>query len=600
MRYNEDFLTELKARSDITDIVSSYVELRGGGRYSMGLCPFHNERTPSFCVYSDTQSYYCFGCGSGGDVITFIKNIEGLDYADAVRFLADKAGLDLPLDGFDDTAAKLRRAILDANKEAARFYHKALFTPAGRQGLEYFTGRRLTNETIRHFGLGYAPDRWDGLIRHMRSEGFTDDVLLAADLAKRSRNGGVIDAFRNRVMFPIFDVRGSVIGFGGRVLDDSKPKYLNTSDTPVYKKTNGVFALNFVKRENPKSIILCEGYMDVISYHQAGFTNAVAGLGTAFTREQAKLLSKYCEEIILSYDADEAGQKATKKAIDILSETELRVKVARLTGGKDSDEIINRLGVGKMRSIIESAVSVTDFELENAKGSLDLSSDEDKTAYLNNAAEIIAGIRNEIKRDVYASALAEQLGVSKDAIMAQVRHRAERLRRRGNQARFRKAASFDENDRYRKFNPLRRQNLTASAAEETLLGIILKDPELFDKIRDSVDPDSFFAEENKKLWELIASRAENGQRIDLTLLAADLEDDETGYVSKLISNRSQTGMTGSRAEALDCIAIMKQQKALRSAARPGSMTDEEFSNAFKILGKKRNFADAGGTGNGKT
>ena len=588
MRFSDDFLTELKARNDITDIVSSYVELRGGGRYRMGLCPFHNERTPSFCVYADTQSYYCFGCGSGGDVITFIKNIEGLDYQEAVRFLADKSGMDMPLDGVDDAGAALRRAILDANKEAARFYNKLLFSPAGAKALEYFTGRALSVGTIRRFGLGFAPDRWDELVRHLRSRGVTDEVLLAADLAKRTKRGGLIDAFRNRVMFPIFDVRGSVIAFGGRVLDDSKPKYLNTSDTPVYKKTNGVFALNFVKRESPKSIILCEGYMDVIAYHQAGFTNAVAGLGTAFTREQARLLSKYCEEIILSYDADEAGQKAARRAIGILADTQLRVRVARLTGGKDSDEIIRKFGAERMRSIIDGAVSVTDFELENAKKGFDLSSDDDKAAYLNNAAEIIAGIRNEIQRDVYASALAAQMGVSKDAILAQVAHRAKSISRRQSRERFEKAAKFDENDRYRRFNPLRRQNLTASSAEETLLGIILKDPELFDRIKDRVDPDAFFAEENRKIYGIIAERAAAGQQIDLTLLSAELDDEEIGYVSKLISNRSQTGMTGTADECFGCIEIMKQQKAMRDAASPGSMTDEEWGNAFAALRKRTN------------
>ena len=347
MKISERFIQELLEKVDIEQVVSPYVNLKRRGKTLVGLCPFHNEKTPSFTVYPESHSFYCFGCGAGGDVISFVRRMENLDYVEAVKSVAQLAGVSMPEDGYDDSLSKQRMRLLGANREAARFFNACLFEPENRHALDYFLNRGLTVNTIRRFGLGYAPDDWRRLINHLREKGYTEQELVLANLARRSDKNGkanYYDNFRNRVMFPIIDLRGNVIAFGGRVMDDSKPKYINTSDTPVYKKSNGVFALNFAKNANDNKLILVEGYMDVIALHQAGFTNAVACLGTAFTSEQANLLSRYADEIMICYDNDGAGKQATERALAVLGKTGLKLRVVQMTGGKDADEIIRKHG----------------------------------------------------------------------------------------------------------------------------------------------------------------------------------------------------------------------------------------------------------------
>ncbi|MBR4889149.1 MAG: DNA primase, partial [Clostridia bacterium] len=310
----DSFLQELKARSDITDVISGYVTLKRRGRNHVGLCPFHNEKSPSFNIYPENGSFYCFGCGVGGDVITFIRRIENLDYMEAVRFLAQRAGLTVPENSVDDSMAQLRRRVLEVNRETARFFHTTLMSPEGKPGLDYFTRRGLSPATIRHFGLGYAPESRFALVNHLRSKGFTKDEMVQANVAFLSRNGNPVDRFTARAMFPIIDLRGNVVAFGGRILTNEKPKYINTSDTPVYHKSSGLFAMNFAKNENSDTLILAEGYMDVIALHQAGFRTAIASLGTALTGEQARIIARYAKEAVICYDSDEAGQKAASRA----------------------------------------------------------------------------------------------------------------------------------------------------------------------------------------------------------------------------------------------------------------------------------------------
>ena len=429
MAIREEFLTELRDKTDIEDLIGSYVELKRRGRLSKGLCPFHSEKTPSFTVYPDTQSYYCFGCGKGGDVITFIREIENLDYVEAVKFLAERAGLNMPDDNYDDTLSKKKRRMLIINKEAARFFHNYMMSPQGKAGLDYWLGRGLSINTIRHFGLGYAPDDWSTLIRYMKSKGFSELELYEANLAKKSEKGRYYDNFRNRVMTPIIDLRGNIIAFGGRVLDDSKPKYVNTSDTLVYKKSLAVFALNFAKNSGEDSLILCEGYMDVISLHQAGFTNAVAGLGTALTDEQVRLISRYCDKVYLSYDNDGAGHEAMEKAISKFENTGLLISPLTLQGGKDPDEIIKKFGAERFRSILNGASNEVEYKLLECKKGLDVSSDDGRIKYLRRAVPILAKLQNAIEKDVYAARLSEELGVSKDAIMLQMKDEERRLHR---------------------------------------------------------------------------------------------------------------------------------------------------------------------------
>ena len=315
---SDQFLQELKYRSDIEQVVGSYVNLRRRGRTLSGLCPFHSEKSPSFTVYPDTQSFFCFGCGAAGDVINFIRRIENLDYMEAVRLLAQRAGMQVPEEAGDDRSSRLRKRILELNRDAARYFHRSLMSEAGRPGRAYLIGRGLTRDTIVHFGIGYAAEGWDGLTNAMRQQGYTKEELLAAHLVSEGARGGIYDTFRNRAIFPIIDLRGNVIAFGGRNLGDKGPKYLNSSDTPVFKKSRNLFALNFAKDSPRKQLILCEGYMDVVSLHQAGFTNAVATLGTALTEEQCRLIAQYTGEVLLSYDSDGPGQAATQRATCLL------------------------------------------------------------------------------------------------------------------------------------------------------------------------------------------------------------------------------------------------------------------------------------------
>ena len=340
MALPDGFLYELKERSDIADVVSGYVNLKRRGRDMVGLCPFHSEKTPSFNLYPENGSFYCFGCGAGGDVITFIMKIENLDYIEAVKFLAQRAGIEVPENSYDDGMGKLRMRIFEANREAARFYNKKLYEPEGKEGLDYLYRRELPDNIIRRFGLGYSPKSRYALCDHLRSLGFKDSEIVAANLAFRSQDGRrIVDRFSDRVMFPIIDLRGNVIGFGGRILTDQKPKYLNTSDTPAFKKSANLFSLNNAKNTGERTLILCEGYMDVIALSKAGFKNAVATLGTALTAEQAILMKRYADEVIICYDADEAGQKATARAISLLRNAGLVIRVLSIPEGKDPDEL---------------------------------------------------------------------------------------------------------------------------------------------------------------------------------------------------------------------------------------------------------------------
>ena len=432
VRLSDDFLEQIRDRNDIESVISSYVELKRRGRNLTGLCPFHNEKTPSFTVYPETSSYYCFGCHVGGDVITFIRNIENLDYIDAVKFLADRSGIKMPDERFDDTVHEKRKLTYEMNRAAAKFFHETLMSDKGKAQREYFIERKLSKNDIIRFGLGAAPDDWHSLTNYLVSQGFSKDDLVRADLVKLSEKNGkknYYDNFRNRAIFPVIDLRGNVVAFGGRVLDDSKPKYINTGDTPVYKKGRELFALNLAKNGNNGKLILCEGYMDVITLHRFGFTNAVAGLGTALTPEQVTLISRYAEEVYLCYDSDEAGQKAVKAALSLFSKTGVKVKVIMLDGGKDPDKILNnRGGQDKFNTLIENALNAIEYYLYILKAKYNLKTADGRQNYLNDASKLLMRV-GAIERDVYASKLAEELGVSKDSILTTVNYNTNKEQR---------------------------------------------------------------------------------------------------------------------------------------------------------------------------
>ncbi len=581
MRLSDSFLEQLRANTDIESIISPYVNLRRRGKNLVGLCPFHNEKTPSFTVYPENGSFYCFGCGVGGDVITFVRRMENLDYMEAVKQLADRAGMALPEDGYDDTLAKKRTAVLAANRAAAKFFHSQLFTDRGRHALNYFLDRGLTMETIRHFGLGFAPDDWRALKNHLNEQGFDDILLESANLLRRSDKNGKVsyyDNFRNRVMFPIIDPRGNVIAFGGRVLDDSKPKYINTSDTLVYKKSNGVFALNFAKNGNDGKLIIAEGYMDVIALHQAGFTNAVACLGTALTKEQANLLSRYADEIILSYDADEAGQKATARALGIFGTTGMEIKVLRLTGGKDPDEIIKKYGAQRFRDIINGAANDTEYRLLRARQGIDLSTDDGKVKYLSAATEVLAGIPSPVEVDVYASRLANELGVDKLAIESQVKYKREGLRKRRMAQREQDQKRLLINGQNTK-NPERSQHLRAAKAEETLIASLMRNPDFYNKLRDELSADYFVTALNRRIFSVILSRLDEGGNTEPYFLSSEFTPDEMDEVERIF--RSAAQLSNTVEECVDCIKILKEEKNKPESIKASELSDDDFAKLFR-------------------
>ena len=374
----ESFLQELKARSDLVELASNYVDRKRSGRNMVGLCPFHSERSPSFNIYPENGSFDCFGCGAGGDVITFVRRIENLDYMEAVRFLAQRAGMQIPEAEVDDRMSRLRAHILEINRETARFYYSVLNSDVGRAGREYFHLRALKPGTIRHFGLGYAPDSRFAVVDFLEKKGYTQEEMVLANVALKSRNGRAIDRFFKRVMFPIIDLRGNVVAFGGRTLGDGQPKYLNTSETPVFNKGNLLFALNFAKNCNSGRLILCEGYMDVIALHQAGFQEAVATLGTSLTPVQARLMARYAKEVVICYDSDGPGQKAASRAIPMLRGAGLNVRVLAVVGGKDPDEYIKAYGPIKFKQLLDSCGNDVEYRLQKAKQGRNLQNPEQR------------------------------------------------------------------------------------------------------------------------------------------------------------------------------------------------------------------------------
>ena len=584
-RLPEAFIDGVRSANDVETVISSYVDLRRRGKTLTGLCPFHNEKTPSFTVYPDTQSYYCFGCGAGGDVITFIRNVENLDYIEAVKLLADRAGMRMPEETYDDGTANLRRRIYEANREAAGFFHRTLFTEQGRQQLEYLQRRRVSPSMIKHFGLGAAPDDWHALGDYLQSKGFRRDELVAANLMRTTEKNGkkyYFDAFRGKVMFPVIDVRGNVVAFGGRVLDNSKPKYINTSDTLVYKKSNELFALNFAKNGNSRQLILCEGYMDVIALHSAGFTNAVAGLGTALTSEQVNVISRYADEVCLCYDSDEAGQKAVRAAMALFSKTGVHVKVVRLDGGKDPDEIIREFGKDRFEKMLKAADNDIEYKLSKLKEKYIVETSDGKIGYLKDAVKLLAGC-DSLTRDVYASRLSDELGVAKDAIVNQLKSAVKNNARKDERERLdaaRKQSSMLE----KAADPSRAKNMRASRAEDSILITLLNNASFYRELSGKLNEDLFITPVNKRIFTVMKERLENGGSVDISHLSANLTNDETGNVARLLANSALVSNTV--AECEDCIRVLEEEKRKRSVADISQMTSEEMLAYINSLKKE--------------
>lgn len=578
----EDIINEIKYRNDIETAVSQYVNLKRRGKNLVGLCPFHSEKTPSFTVYPENGSFYCFGCGVGGDVFTFTGLIENLDYMESIKLLAERSGISLPQDGYDDSMQRLKKKIYDINRDTARFFHSFLMSPGGKWALDYLTGRGLTVKTIKHFGLGAAPDSWDALIHHLKEKGYTESDMLAANVIGKSQRGSLYDRFRKRVMFPIINIRGNIVAFSGRAMpgeDKQGGKYVNTADTPVYKKSENLFGINFAKSVCSERVILVEGNMDVISLHQAGFENTVAPLGTAFTTEQANLLSRYTKEIVLMLDADAAGQKAVRRASGLLENTGLSVRVVVIPDGKDPDEYIKKNGKERFAALLEGAVSDMEYKLLTAAKDIDLNSEDGRLKYLAAAAEIIAATDDIITRDIYIGRLSEKYGVSRTALTTRVNE----LRKRNSRQKQKKEISDIIRPKFTKddINPERRKSVKGTAAEETLIAVLLKNPDFYKIALDKLPPEKMLTSLNRRIYETIISVLEHGGSLDISAFAEKLLPAEIGYLVSLQNSEK----AGKNPEIVlkDCIGVILEEDMLLESAEKAESSVEEWAAGLQNL-----------------
>ena len=587
MAIPEDVINEIKYRNDIETVISQYVTLKRRGKNLVGLCPFHGEKTPSFTVYPETSSFYCFGCGVGGDVFTFMGLIENLDYIESIKHLAEKSGVTLPDSGYDDSMLRLKNRIYDINKETGRFFHSHLLTDEGKWARDYLLGRGLSVSTIKHFGLGAAPDSWDALINHLKSKGYTIEEMLAANVIGKSNRGSYYDRFRRRVMFPIINIRGNVVGFSGRAMpgeDKQGGKYVNTSDTPVYKKSNNLFGMNFAKNHCAESIILVEGNMDVISLHQAGFKNAVAPLGTAFTEEQANLLARYTKEVLLTMDADEAGQKAIKRASEILEKTGLKTRVISIPDGKDPDEFIKKNGPDRFRALIEGAVSDIEYKLLMAAKDIDLDADDGKLKYLSAAAEIIAEQSDIMTRDIYIGRLSDKYGVSRTALETKVKE----LRKRYVRVREKKEIDGIMNPRFTKndVNPEKRLSVKGTNAEETLIAVLMQHPDFYKIAEEKLPPDKMITSLNRRIYETILSTLREGRALDISVFAEKLLPAELGLLVSL-QNSDKAGINA-KTVLNDCIGVILEENLKLKIVKDKDASLEDWAkNLQNMIDKKQ-------------
>ena len=570
MAFPADFLDALVARNEISEVVGEYVQLtKKSGSNMFGLCPFHSEKTPSFSVSSDKQIYHCFGCGKGGSVINFIMEMEGLGYRDAVEYLAKRAGLEIPDDGTPQTVRDRRARILSLNKDAARFYYSMLSQKEGSAAVEYIKRRSISKEMVVRFGLGVAPDGWRNLTDAMLNKGYTYQELFDAGLCKKSRsgNGGVYDTFRNRLMFPVIDIRGSVIGFSGRALGDNEPKYLNSPDTPVFNKSRNLFGMNLAKKTKFGMIILVEGNVDVVSLHQAGFDCAVASLGTSLTPDQARLISRYAQKVVISYDADSAGVKAAQRALSILEKAGLEVKVLRISGAKDPDEFIKNRGADAFRILLEKSDNHIDYRLSIIRNKYILDTDDGKIGYLNEAAEMLAGLSSDVERDIYSVRVAEETGVSADAVKSEVKKKRRRMiskaKKKNEQEQMRVSSTIQPSDTSIKY-----KNVVSAAAEEGVIRLLLLDPELINTLPE-ISSNDFSSEFLRKVYSVIIRRYSEGKDITTAAVMAELETAESQHLSVVVQ-KPETVSDGKRA-LNDYVEKIKSEKLKRSNADLGEL-----------------------------
>ena len=579
-----EYIEELTRRTDIVELVGSYVQLKRKGRLYGGLCPFHSEKTPSFYVYPDTQSFYCFGCGAAGDAISFAQKINSISYPEAVKLLAGRAGMPEPQE--DDKTGRMRSRILSINKEAARFFHACLNSSVeeARQARAYWRRRGLDDKTIVRFGLGYAPNSGFALYDYLRDKGYSQQELDACGLFKRNDRGNVYCLFWKRVMTPIFDLRGNIIAFGGRVMDDSKPKYVNSPETLVYHKSETVFALQIAKRSASRRYVLCEGYMDVISMQQAGIDTAVCACGTALTPQQVRLISEYADEVILSYDSDEAGQKATLRSLELFRNSPVKVGVLQIPGAKDPDEYIKKYGAERFKALLDGVGNALDFRLKRLRDQYDLSQDAQRLEYVKDAVEMLAERSNPTEQEVYAGRIAEETNISKAAIMAQLGTAAKKAgykrRRAENMERLR---SGEMNQINVPMNAGGSQALGIASAQQRLLAAMLREPSYIDMAQGEVSAEQFVLPVDKELFSALMQCRQRGMEISLSALRTCVSEEAMNELARLAAQYSDVNCTPDDIRMyLDRIAC-----GMPMANRAAGMTEEQLKDYIQSMREKK-------------
>ena len=560
MAFPQPFLDALVERNPIEDVVGQYVTLTRKGSNLFGLCPFHSEKTGSFSVAPEKGIYYCFGCHKGGGVINFIMEIEALSYPDAVRFLAKRAGLEVPED--EEYKAQYRRTerLYALCKDAARWFRKQLLADCGLEARDYIVKRGLSMQTVNRFGLGFSPNEWTALLDAMQKQGYTQKELLDAGLAVNGRKGGVYDRFRNRLMFPIIDIRGNVIGFGGRVMDDSTPKYLNSPETEIFNKRKNLFALNVAKKTKMEMLVLTEGYMDTISMHQYGFDCAVASLGTALTQEQAGMLAKYTKQMVLCYDGDQAGQNAAKRAIGILEKTGITVKVLRMQGAKDPDEFLKKYGAERFKKLLGMSENQAIYQLESIRRKHDLTADDGKVEFLKEAADLVASMESSVEREVYSGRAAEMAGIEPAAMRLEVqrayKRRINTRRKREERQNLRPAEQLQPTA-----SGLKYDNVKSAVAEEGVLGQLMLEPALLD-LTGNLKPEEFSAPLLGRVYQWMQERWKAGEHISVPAMSGTFTAEEMSHITRI--SQKMEGVVSEKA-LHDYIGVIQTEAAKRGS-----------------------------------
>ena len=556
MAFPPAFLDELMARNPIEDVVGQYVTLKRSGANMFGLCPFHGEKTASFSVAPDKGIYYCFGCHKGGGAVNFVMEVEGMNYPDAVRHLAKRVGMEVPEDEQYQSRYRQQERLWALHKEAARFFHSQLYSPVGKAALEYALGRGMSKFILTTFGVGYAPDSWDSLVRAMKAKGYTEEELKESGLVTVSqKNGNLFDRFRDRLMFPIIDVRGNVIAFGGRTIkkDADVAKYLNSPETMIFNKRKNLFGLNLAKKTKENALILVEGNIDVVTLHQYGFDNAVASLGTSLTEEQAALMTRYTDQIILIYDGDKAGQNATQRAIPILEKAGLQVKVLEIKDAKDPDEYLKKFGPEKFRLLLEDSSNRVEYQLSTIARKYDIREDEQKVRFINEAAEFISSLPNAVQREVYGHRVADAAKISYDAMKIEV-NKAFKRRIAREKKRQEKIDLAPAQNLQPKARSIRYDNMKSAMAEETVLAMALKEPALLDEAKD-LAAEEFSSGLLGSVYLQLRQRYDQGLEVSLGVLA-DLSGEEMSHITGVYQR--QQGPVNEQAFR-DCIRTIKAE-----------------------------------------